>query len=749
MSAAVRKLYDVVSELLESKPRFLRYPNWTESIIQHAVDIRAMVETHVEANGAESPALAACEDALDDIAENLLEAMDFLVNLANNNVIMALLRHNSTTRHFAGFKGLLLNASYDLRQRLAGPESGHEETKEQRAGDFEMLERQTTEDDVKYYLQLVQDEPLRDTVEEQGKRNFAMEQLRAIFNDSEICSRLEPRILDSLQVVVSAEDPEAARDALISRREETFRGNRLPAGSVRIGAYIGRGSFGAVYRGHISVAGEPEQLCAIKKLPQAVQDTVHREQRLMEEILTCASLRHPNVAAIFGYSHMRLRAQQSEVLCMVMEFAAAGSLQEMMSTCQGDGRLAVMTRDGNRLEAELTVRAILQLFHEMALGLEHVHESCIVHRDIKPHNILLSDRLTPKIADFGYARVIRDDSIGGTTPTNACGEFKYVAPELVAFFTDSVPVRYHYTADIFSLGRTMLEVSHRVFSLHDGPVPSFRTSGELPPTLPTGLSNIIRTAMTKRPANRYGRGSVYNRLLSGELEWLISHCGGPPHSDRQEREKLRVVCDVAIAQQENRVRERTPVQLLSRGESGIASRDRDVAKMQLLDAARDGDDHMVQAVVLEHGTEAMMNVVANSMYSESPLHLAAGAGHLHICRILLEDGCRHDVEDAQGSTPMHYAASQGHAAVVRCLIDVRADVNCEDRYRNLPLHRAANLDIVRILVGAGSHVLSKNLLGETPLEALGKSGHFSAQALDAVAAVLTDAEAEAVEMRLD
>ena len=385
----------------------------------------------------------------------------------------------------------------------------------------------------------------------------------------------------------------------------------------------------------------------------------------------------------------------------------------------------------------------------MALGLEHVHESCIVHRDIKPHNILLSDRLTPKIADFGYARVIRDDSIGGTTPTNACGEFKYVAPELVAFFTDSVPVRYHYTADIFSLGRTMLEVSHRVFSLHDGPVPSFRTSGELPPTLPTGLSNIIRTAMTKRPANRYGRGSVYNRLLSGELEWLISHCGGPPHSDRQEREKLRVVCDVAIAQQENRVRERTPVQLLSRGESGIASRDRDVAKMQLLDAARDGDDHMVQAVVLEHGTEAMMNVVANSMYSESPLHLAAGAGHLHICRILLEDGCRHDVEDAQGSTPMHYAASQGHAAVVRCLIDVRADVNCEDRYRNLPLHRAANLDIVRILVGAGSHVLSKNLLGETPLEALGKSGHFSAQALDAVAAVLTDAEAEAVEMRLD
>ncbi|KAG6656002.1 LEAF RUST 10 DISEASE-RESISTANCE LOCUS RECEPTOR-LIKE PROTEIN KINASE-like 2.2 isoform X1 [Carya illinoinensis] len=194
---------------------------------------------------------------------------------------------------------------------------------------------------------------------------------------------------------------------------------------------LGEGGFGTVFKGTLRSG----QLVAVKMLSKSNANG----QDFINEVATIGRIHHVNVVKLIGFCVERSKR------ALVYEFMSNGSLNKY-----------IFSQEGSIL---LSYEKIRDVALGVARGIEYLHRGCdmqILHFDIKPHNILLDEDFTPKVSDFGLAKLYpADDNI--VSLTSARGTLGYMAPELYYKNIGGIS----YKADVYSFGMLLMEMASR------------------------------------------------------------------------------------------------------------------------------------------------------------------------------------------------------------------------------------------------------------------------------------------------
>ncbi len=253
---------------------------------------------------------------------------------------------------------------------------------------------------------------------------------------------------------------------------------------------IGQGGMALVYRGRDRVLGRP---VAVKVLREEYSNDTAFVARFQREARAAANLVHPNVVAVYDVG------KDGDLYYIVMEYIAGPTLKEVI-----------------REQAPLSVDLALRVAEEVCAALEYAHRQGVIHRDIKPQNILLSeDGEVVKVADFGIAKSRLDPDT--TTERLAMGTVKYISPEQ-AQGIEVVP-----QSDLYSLGVVLYEMltGQQPFD-GETPVSIALQHAEAAPVLPRRLNpylpppveQIILRALSKRPQDRFTSAREMRLALS-------------------------------------------------------------------------------------------------------------------------------------------------------------------------------------------------------------------------------------------
>jgi serine/threonine protein kinase len=260
---------------------------------------------------------------------------------------------------------------------------------------------------------------------------------------------------------------------------------------------LGRGGMGVVYLVYNRLMGRHE---AIKVIGRQLIERPIVLDRFLREIRSVARLRHPNVVAAYSATRM------GESIVYAMEYVDGLDLARLVKS-----------------KGPLPVTHACYFTHQVALGLQHAHEHGIVHRDIKPGNLILSrtgDRPVVKILDFGLTKGASDDAADTslTQQGQMLGTPDFIAPEQT-LDAQSVDIR----ADIYSLGCSLYYLlsgrpPFRGGSLYE--VLQAHHSAEaaalnlLRPEVPIELAGLVARMMAKQPQHRFQTPAEAARALT-------------------------------------------------------------------------------------------------------------------------------------------------------------------------------------------------------------------------------------------
>jgi serine/threonine protein kinase len=279
-------------------------------------------------------------------------------------------------------------------------------------------------------------------------------------------------------------------------------------GDFRLLREVGRGGMGVVY--------EAEQISlrrrvALKVLPFAAALDPRQLQRFKNEALAAAHLRHENIVPVHAVGCER------GVHFYAMQFidgqslaALIAQLRATMTAPPSGAALATPSVAVLSTERSLGGRKyydwVANLGRQVALALEHAHALGVVHRDVKPANLLLDGRGQLWVTDFGLARVSSD--AGLTVSGEVLGTLRYASPEQVLARRGVVDHR----SDVYSLGATLHELLtlHPLFEGRDRNELLRQIGGDEPrppraadPSVPVELETVVLKALRKEPAERY------------------------------------------------------------------------------------------------------------------------------------------------------------------------------------------------------------------------------------------------------
>ena len=282
----------------------------------------------------------------------------------------------------------------------------------------------------------------------------------------------------------------------------------LQAGTVLLGRYelstpIAAGGMGEVWQGRDQ---RLERVVAVKVLPAAQAHTVVSMQRLRLEAHNSARLRHPHVVTLLDYG----------------EDGGAGVL--VMEYVDGEALSAVLAR-----EKTLPPEEVATILAQAARGLHAAHAAGVIHRDVKPSNLLITGAGFVKLTDFGISRHREQPEL--TAAGMVMGTAHYLAPELAAGGRPSP------ATDLYALGVVAFEMltGHRPFDgasavdvvmahVHD-PVPP------LPAHVPAHLARTVTGLLAKDPTGRPRSGAA----LARSLEAATASVSPGVRSDSQQR----------------------------------------------------------------------------------------------------------------------------------------------------------------------------------------------------------------------
>lgn len=305
----------------------------------------------------------------------------------------------------------------------------------------------------------------------------------------------------------------------------------MPTTERRVGRYVlrepvGRGAMGVVYR-----AEDPDihRTVAVKVLhtnngltPQQIDLARARFRR---ESRSAASIDHPNIIHVFDVGE----DYESREMYIVMEFVSGPTLETILH------------------EGTIDLGRAAALIGQIASGLDAAHARGIIHRDVKPSNILLTDDGTVRIADFGITHVATSAL---TLDMRELGTPAYMSPEQVnGKVLDS-------RADLFFLGvltyeiltgrkpfngTDVVSIAHAI--AHAKPVPVSVAN----PDLPQALDRVLERILAKEPSDRFGSGrEFYEALLPCLSDQAARHSSTPAPYSRARRHGVLAFAGVAL-----------------------------------------------------------------------------------------------------------------------------------------------------------------------------------------------------------
>ncbi|MFB9840447.1 serine/threonine-protein kinase, partial [Actinoallomurus acaciae] len=255
----------------------------------------------------------------------------------------------------------------------------------------------------------------------------------------------------------------------------TLDSGRLLGGRYRLVERIAAGGQGEVWRTEDTGLGRP---AAVKVLRGEYADNAEFRERFRREAQHAAGLSHPGIAQVFDYSE----GDGGEAPYLVMEYVAGESLS------------AAIAR-----EAPMSPGRVLDVIAAASSALATAHAAGLVHRDVKPGNLLLGHDGSIKVADFGLARAMDASSL--TRTGTLMGTPQYVSPEQATGRPATA------ASDLYALGIIAFEAltgrppyegppTAVVLAHRDAPLPP------LPPSVPPGLADLVHALTAKDPAER-------------------------------------------------------------------------------------------------------------------------------------------------------------------------------------------------------------------------------------------------------
>src|SRR5687767_278396 len=266
-------------------------------------------------------------------------------------------------------------------------------------------------------------------------------------------------------------------------------------GAYVITARIGRGGMASVYQAHHPAL---DRNVAIKVLWESLADQPGFLERFRREARAASRLRHPNILTVYDFG------EDNGIAYMVTELLPGGTLAD-------------------RLGRQLPTTEVLRVLRGIGSALDTAHDAGLIHRDVKPSNILYTRDGEPVLADFGIARLVEAEehlTVQGTL----IGTPHYMAPEMAS------GEEVGRSSDLYSLGVVLYEmlageppfprptpIAVVRAHIHEEPPPLSRRT----PPLPAEIDAVVARALSKSPAQRYRSGAALaaafeDAILSGD-----------------------------------------------------------------------------------------------------------------------------------------------------------------------------------------------------------------------------------------
>lgn len=275
---------------------------------------------------------------------------------------------------------------------------------------------------------------------------------------------------------------------------------RIPTrvGKYRIDRTIGSGAIGVVYKGYDEQIDRP---LAIKTLrPEVLEGVTENDEvlrRFAAEARSAGRCLHPNIVTVFDY------VEHEGAPYIVMEYVDAGTLEHVI-------------RSGTLLP----IRQVGEIVAQLLFALDHAHSKGVVHRDVKPSNILCPSSSSIKVADFGVAHI---EALDITQPggRGTIGTPNYMAPE--RFLGRPADIR----SDLFSAGVVLFQLltGGRPFVADDVPQLMHKLLNDRAPSLLTlrpdlwpALDAVIQRALARNPDDRFPAAAAFIDALNAAID---------------------------------------------------------------------------------------------------------------------------------------------------------------------------------------------------------------------------------------
>lgn len=522
-------------------------------------------------------------------------------------------------------------------------------------------------------------------------------------------------------------------DTTTTQHELPFQAHDLVAERYEIIRVVGKGGMGMVFQ--VIDHTLDNDLVALKVIyTHLVQDEIVFA-RFRNEVLVARKLSHPNIVRLYDFGYAGFGAYY-----ISMEYVEGTSLSSKIYA---------------RRDERLSFDEIVHVLHQVSLGMQHAHSKGVVHRDLKPDNILLGLYGEVKITDLGLARTLEIDK-GFTNTGETVGTPYYMAPEQIR---GAGPDK---RSDIYSLGIMAYEMAsgRRPFSddcwftlaaMHlNQPLPKLpNKDGEIP----RWFEDFVQICTAKNPDQRF-------QSFDEVIDMLEEHL-----PNFKSRRMPSIFLGTGLRSKASRVRRTESkfwryasvwggfaILLLSAITAAfrVSPPLQEIAASSVLRIEQSKGWHLGLARALI-GTNVERTSVAYWSYihegnsrnlsallgagasanettpeKSSALHEAAIAKQSEIVQVLLQHGANVQARDAYGMTPLMRAISTGDEGIVQTLLKADSPLDAADSTGRLPLMLAAHVGDLRIvsdLVNHGAFINPQDEAGKTALHYAAANGN--------------------------